>query len=634
MVRTNDWGITMKKRGDWTQIEQLFQSSLERPLGQRRAYIQNAAKSDDLAKATLRLLTAYESSTSFMSTSLNLPTPEPSYKAGDVIGSWQVERIIGTGGMGEVYLVNRTGADFEQTAALKLIRIDDPIYEKRFHKERQLLASLEHAGIGRLIDGGQGPDGRQYMVIEFIAGAPITDYAKEQSLDSGDTLKLFVQLAEAMAYAHRQQILHRDLKPANVLVTQDGAVKLIDFGVAHVLNVDEQSAAPVTIAYAAPEQLQGRPVSVATDIYGLGLLLFELMAKTRFGTDETQEYKNLHRDLRAIIDKCLQPHPQDRFHSAEDLIKDIDSFLARKPVASRDGGIWYRSERFISRHKLLTSLLVMTTITGSALGFMLEADVISFRARFYKTPPIRTIIACNNVAITITGTHVFYKGNPTSQVQSLLGKAQDIQKNGDIIRAFAVTPDCKGGVIVSDRKDVFAYENPDKNWQVFKGAVTKLRAKRSPINAIAFEPWKWEDNKSFVIAHKKGVQASGLIDAELPERILSAVKSTGSLKAIAIRPRPNESSGWSFVGPNGFTYSRNVSHDEPSFFPIIENMKHHGFVTDYITFSPNNVGGFAYAFGSQDCEMSNISTPRDSQRCDYEAITGGPLVGTSVRLEE
>ena len=624
----------MKKRGDWTQIEQLFQSSLEQLPSERRAYIETAAKTNDLAKATLRLLTAYESSTSFMSTSSEMTTLEPSYNAGDVIGNWQVKRIIGTGGMGEVYLVNRTGADFEQTAALKLIRIDDPIYEKRFHKERQLLASLEHAGIGRLIDGGQGPDGRQYMVVEFIAGAPITDYAKEQSLDAPDTLRLFTQLAEAMAFAHRQQILHRDLKPANVLVTQDGAVKLIDFGVAHVLNVDEQSAAPVTIAYAAPEQLKGRPVSVATDIYGLGLLLFELITKTRFGTGETQEYKSLHRDLKTIIDKCLELHPQDRFHSAEDLIKDIESFLAQKPVVSRDGGILYRSERFVSRHKLLTGLLVMTTIAGSALGSMLEADVISFRARFNKTPPTRTIIICNNVAITITETNVFYKGTPSPQVQSLLGKARELQKDGGIIRAFAVTPDCKGGVIVSDKIDVLAYENPDKNWQAFTDEVTKLRMQRSPINAVAFEPWKWEENKSFVIAHKKGVQASRFVDAELPERILSAVKGTGSLKAIAIRPRPSISSGWSFVGPNGFTYSRNVSHDEPSFFPIIENVKRHGFVTDYITFSPDSAGGFAYAFGNQDCEMSNISTPRDSQRCDYEAITGNPLVETPILLED
>ena len=575
----------MKKRGDWTQIEHLFQSSLERQPGERRAYIKATAKTHDLAKATLRLLTAYESSTSFMSTSSGVPTLEPSYQAGDVIDNWQVKRILGTGGMGEVYLVNRTGADFEQTAALKLIRIDDPIHEKRFHKERQLLASLEHAGIGRLIDGGQGPDGRQYMVVEFIAGAPITDYAIEQSLDSSDTLKLFIQLAKAMAYAHRQQILHRDLKPANVLVTQDGAVKLIDFGVAHVLNVDEQSAAPVTIAYAAPEQLKGRPVSVATDIYGLGLLLFELTTKTRFGTDEIQEYKNLHRDLRAIIDKCLQPHPQDRFHTADDLIKDVESFLARKPVASRDGGILYRSERFVSRHKLLTSLLVLTLFTSGALGFLLEANVISFRARFYKTPPIRTIIACNNVAITITETHVFHKGSPTSQIQYLLGRARDIQKGGDIIRAFAVTPDCKGGVIISDKIDVLAYENPDKNWQVFTDEITKLRAQRSPINAIAFEPWKWEENKSFVIAHKKGMQTFGLVDTELTGRVLSAVKGMGSIKAIAIRPRLNQASGWSIAGQDGYTYSRNITYEGLTFFPIIENMKHHGFVTDYITFS-------------------------------------------------
>ncbi len=317
----------MNEYGDWAQIEQLFQSSLERPQGERRAYIRSTAKSHKSAEIALQLLKAHEHSTSFMSTSLGLATPEPSYQMGDIIGNWQVERIIGSGGMGEVYLVNRTGADFNQTAALKLIRIDNPIYEKRFHKERQLLASMEHAGIGRLIDGGQGPDGRQYMVVEYIMGAPITEYADHHSLKIEELLRLFINLAEALAYAHRQQILHRDIKLANVLVTQEGTVKLIDFGVAHILNIDEQSVAPVTIAYAAPEQLQGRPVSVATDIYGLGLLLYELVTKTRFGADETPDIKNLERDLRAIIDKCLQPHPQDRFHSTECLIKDIENLL-------------------------------------------------------------------------------------------------------------------------------------------------------------------------------------------------------------------------------------------------------------------------------------------------------------------
>ena len=615
---------------NWTQVELLFQSSLERPLDERRAYIQKTAKTPELAETALRLLKAHEHATSFMSTSLGVPMQEPSYNAGDVIGNWQVKRVLGTGGMGEVYLVKRIGADFEQTAALKLIRINDPIYEKRFHKERQLLASLEHAGIGRLIDGGQGPDGRQYMVVEYIEGAPITDYAADQPLNNSDTLRLFTQLAKAVAYAHRQQILHRDIKPANVLVTQDGAVKLIDFGVAHVINIDEQSAAPVTIAYAAPEQLQGRPVSVATDVYGLGLLLFQLMTKTRFGTDETQEYKNLHRDLRAIIDKCLQSHPQDRFHSAEDLIKDIENFLAQKPVASRDGGVLYRSERFVSRHKLLTGLFVVTVIAGSALGFMLESDVISFRARFEKTPPIRTIIACNNLAITITKTDVLYKGTPSPQVQSLLDKARRIQKGGDIIRVFAITPDCKGGVIISDKRDVFVNEHPDKNWEIFKDKVTKLREKRSPINTIAFDSWLWEDNASFIIAHKTGVETHGLVDSELSERSLSSLKNIGALKAIAFRTRPNKASGWSFVGPNGFTYTRNVTQNEILYFPLIEKMKHHGFITDYISFSPDKGSYPAYVFGNQDCEMSNISTPRDNERCDYEAITGEPL--DSVRI--
>lgn len=615
---------------NWGEVEALFQTSLNQPVDMRQQFIRTHAQHETIANQALQLLKAYENATSFMSTSVDVSQDTSILDAGEIVGSWHVEEKLGAGGMGEVYLVRRIGVDFVQKGALKLIRIADPIYEQRFHKERQLLASLEHANIGRLIDGGEGPDGRQFMVMEFVPGEAITRYAKTQNFSERQSIELFLQLTNAMAFAHRQQILHRDLKPDNVLVTKDGNLKLIDFGVAHIFDMDEQADAPMTIAYAAPEQLSKRPVSPATDIYGLGLILYELIFKKRYGRDEDVRFQGVHRDLKAILQKALQTHPQDRYHSVEDLADDLENYLKQKPVKARNASVFYRIERFVARQKLLSGISVIFAIAALCVGYLLQNGVLKLRPAFQKTPPVRTVLACGELAITIKEKTVATRGPVPPAVKILIDEVKAIQSKGDIVRAFAVAPDCQGGVITTDNEDFVFHKFPDSNWNRLEQALLQLRQNRLPVTAIAFNPRNWRTIKSFIITHKNGIHTVGLADPELKSRLETTIHSLGPIKSISYRPWDNLVSGWSFIGPRGFTYTRNVTEQNGlRYFSTLEKMKLGGFVADYNSFSNGSDGQILWVFGNQECEIGNFKTPRSQEQCDLSAYQDRKTASTT-----
>src|ERR1700733_11422957 len=201
------------------------------------------------------------------------------------LGAWTITRLIGRGGMGDVYEATRADADFEQRVAIKLLQREAAAQLERFQAERQILARLEHPGIARLYDGGVTEDGRPFMAMEYVEGRSITEYCQLTHASLEQRLALFIQVCDAVAYAHRNLIVHRDLKPSNILVTPNGAVKLLDFGIAKLLDaqrarVTQAAATPMTPICAAPEQLTGAAVTTATDVYALGLLLFELLSGT------------------------------------------------------------------------------------------------------------------------------------------------------------------------------------------------------------------------------------------------------------------------------------------------------------------------------------------------------------------
>jgi serine/threonine protein kinase len=268
----------------WSCVDALLDQLLDLPVEQRLPAL-HARPVDDAAVAAevLSLLRAVESSRDFMKSPAR-PAAEQFAEDADLgvrLGAWRIIRSIGRGGMGEVYEAARAEGDFEQKVAIKLLSREASPYLERFQAERQFLAGLEHPGIARLYDGGLADDGRPYMVMEYVDGRPITEFCATTNAALRQRLELFIQVCDAVAYAHRNLIVHRDLKPSNILVTDEGTVKLLDFGIAKLIDGARahltQAAAPLTPSCAAPEQLTGDPITTGTDVYALGLLLFELL---------------------------------------------------------------------------------------------------------------------------------------------------------------------------------------------------------------------------------------------------------------------------------------------------------------------------------------------------------------------
>lgn len=304
---------------------------------------------------------------------------------GSRIGPWRIIRQIGRGGMGEVYEAVRAKGDFAQRVAIKLLQADAAAQRERFHEERQILARLEHFSIARLYDGGVTSGGRPFMVMEYVEGRPITEFCTATRASLERRLALFMEVCEAVAFAHRNLIVHRDLKPSNILVTADGEIKLLDFGIAKLLDteraqVTRTAAAPLTPICAAPEQLTGDPVTTATDVYALGLLLFELLTgrhpwvrtdtpilqamrtvlqrdaplasrAAEENPDSPVPAKRIRTDLDAIIAKALRAEPSSRYATVESLKQDVERAARGEPVEAREGARLYVLGRLLRRYR-------------------------------------------------------------------------------------------------------------------------------------------------------------------------------------------------------------------------------------------------------------------------------------------
>ncbi len=388
----------------WIRIEQLFAEALTQPATARDAFLERSCGGDtDLRRELDELLRSHDTSgvlDSALRAADSVPV-QPSLAAGTHLGSWRVDALIGRGGMGEVYAAARADAAFEQRAALKLLRYEAAGQMDRFHAERRILARLEHPGIARLLDGGMTADGRPYTVMEYVEGHSLTDYCRAHSSTLRERLALFAQVCDAVAFAHRNLVIHRDLKPDNILVDAQGTVKLLDFGIAKLLDAaasvgdGDNTMAPFTPDYAAPEQLTGQPVTTATDIYALGVLLFELLSDERplrmRGLPSTQAMQllldrtapSLFRiaklnsnppiparllagDLDAIVAKCLRKEPAHRYETINALMRDIESHLHNEPVSAREGARMYVFGRLLRRYRWAVAGVAVLIITLAA----------------------------------------------------------------------------------------------------------------------------------------------------------------------------------------------------------------------------------------------------------------------------
>lgn len=395
----------------WAEVAALFDRLVDLPAAAAEAELTRSTADPAVLQQVRKMLAALDSAPAFLEQAPSLQYAEAgdaagysSLSTGAPVGVFVVDRLIGRGGMGEVYLAHRSGADFIQHVALKLVRPEAAARMAQFENERRLLASLEHPGIARLIDGGLTPDGRPYMAMEFVEGRDLITFSETSLLDLAARLSLFKQVCEAVDFAHRNLIVHRDLKPANILVDADGRVRLLDFGIARLLEDKEVGAtqAMLTPDYAAPEQIEGGAITMATDVYALGVILYELLAgkrpwtfpglplpatlKRRFEAepplpsiarvDNSPVLREaLRGDLDAIVLKALRQEPAQRYQSAAQLWADIEHHLQREPVLARGGARAYRMQRFISRHRLAVAAAgaVFLALTVGLVGVAWQA---------------------------------------------------------------------------------------------------------------------------------------------------------------------------------------------------------------------------------------------------------------------
>ena len=395
------------------RLRDAFDALAELAPSQRSAWL-DANVADPGERALLLRLLAADNEAGYLDTpaaehAARLAAEEitPGGMLGRRIGAFEVLGELGQGGMSAVFLGARVGADFEQRVAIKLLRrgLYSELEQRLFLRERRVLAALDHANIARLIDGGVTDAGIPYLVMEYVDGVTITRHVQLHALDIHARLALFLTVCRAVAAAHRNLIVHRDIKPSNILVSSDGVVKLLDFGIAKLLEDDADTQATGTVGvftpdYAAPEQIAGTTITTATDVYGLGVLLHEMLLGMRpaggatrrpssliptraatvirgeaaapvFPVNAARLRKLLRGDLDNVLMKALATEPAQRYATANAFADDIERYLNRKPVLAHPPSRWYRARKFVQRHRggvAITALFMLGILASLGLA--------------------------------------------------------------------------------------------------------------------------------------------------------------------------------------------------------------------------------------------------------------------------
>jgi len=427
----------------WQQVRDVLEQAIALDSAARSSYLEMACQNDPELRAEVdSLLRSHDQAGSVFlkKPAMDLIEPSsnearPSPRVGRRIGSYQIAEEIGHGGMGEVYRATRADGQYKKDVAVKLVRVglDSSFVLQRFLHERQILASLDHPHIARLLDGGTTEDGVPFLVMELIEGEPIDRYCDEHSLNITQRLKLFAQVCGAVQYAHQRLVIHRDIKPSNMLVTKEGEPKLLDFGIAKILD---PSAGPeatlvgaMTPEYASPEQVRGEPITTATDVYSLGVVLYQLLtgrspypgdtttphelaravcefepgrpstviaredtrmnAQTADAISRTREgspqklRRRLAGDLDNIVLKAVRKEPERRYISVEQFAEDIRRHLEGLPVKARQDSWSYRAGKFVRRHKvgMAATALVLLAVAGGVAATIHQARIAEANRR-------------------------------------------------------------------------------------------------------------------------------------------------------------------------------------------------------------------------------------------------------------
>lgn len=419
------------KSSRWELIDQILDELLDSPSSERDNILTKHCGADaGLRQEVEKLLAATEKAVGFMEVSAvdsaaqSLDLEASGSLIGKRVGKYRLLKLIGRGGMGSVFLASRTDKEFRKTVAVKLVNPfwNDDELAHTFRRERQILAKLEHPNIARLLDGGTTRDKVSFLVMEYVEGVPITEYCRDECRTTNERLKIFLKVCAAVQFAHQNLIIHRDLKPNNILVTADGTVKLLDFGVAKLLQPDLLDVSSsftlgtniLTPNYASPEQLMGETITTASDVYSLGVLLYELLCGSRphdlkdkslpeilriisqevpprpsetkvqireqaasaaLSASGLHSRTSAHRALRGDLDniclKALAKERPERYQTVEELSADINRHLETLPISARQPSVWYRMNKYVRRHRL--GVATATGIMILLLGWLTTA---------------------------------------------------------------------------------------------------------------------------------------------------------------------------------------------------------------------------------------------------------------------
>ncbi len=356
----------------WQRVKSVFLEALELESEARASFLAEIGEEDpDLLREVASLLEADERSDGFLEWPAPRHVRDDRLAPGRKIGPYKIERELGSGGMGQVYLATRTD-DFRQQVAIKLLHkgLNSEELIRRFHVERQILADLRHPNIARLYDGGATESGRPYLVMEYVEGRPFDAYCRERRLSLPQKLALFGKVCSAVHFAHQNRVVHQDLKPANVLVTDRGEPLLLDFGIAKILEAEaspgnRSALRPMTHAFASPEQIADEPITTASDIYALGAFLHQLLTGSPPPNKQaafTSFDASIPEDIAVITRKCLEQDQRDRYDSARALEVDLDLFLKGSPIQARSHELFYVLGKKMFRRRFPLALAAMALL--------------------------------------------------------------------------------------------------------------------------------------------------------------------------------------------------------------------------------------------------------------------------------
>ena len=390
----------------WEQLKPILEIALTLDPSDRDAYLKTACSGNlNLYDAALNLL-ANESPVTFeLSQAIRVSQVESAYHEGQILGHYKLIEEIGRGGMGTVFLAERTDGEYDQRVAIKILQVgrsSDSLIQK-LRNERQILANLKHPNIVNILDGGTSDQGIPFIVMEYVDGTMITDYIEEHNLNLQQKLNLFQKLCEVISFAHQKLIIHRDIKPSNILISQSGEIKLLDFGIAKILNQQGQSFQEtqqlfITPDYASPEHIKGQHLTISSEVYSLGILFYQILTGVNpFKSEKknlsevmemicefnplppSKRFEKTKNKLKGDIDniclKALRKDAKERYHSVDHFSQDIDRYLQHIPVTATKDQWSYRAKKFVSRNRnyILSGLSIFTITLAGLFSSLYQA---------------------------------------------------------------------------------------------------------------------------------------------------------------------------------------------------------------------------------------------------------------------